>query len=329
MARPVRVEWDAAQLRLIGEGETRIIPMAEVRVADRLGRAPRQIHLQNQGELVTDDHAGADALAARLGQGATAAWVFRLERRTAAALLALVIAIGLGWYGLRHAMPEVARYAARLVPLNAEAALGRQALSALDATHLAPSRMPPERRQALTAALAKLCVRLGDCPPHQLHFRDGGSLGANALALPGGALVVTDQLVQLAETDAALLGVVLHELGHVAERHTLRQALAGLGVVLAGQVLLGDLGDLSDLAALLPGVLIQGAYSRDMEREADAYALVRMRQACLPPAALAGLLARLETAHRGPDLPDYLSTHPATPERVRTLQGGAGPGCGS
>jgi Zn-dependent protease with chaperone function len=328
-ARPVQVVWDAAYLRLTGADETLTIPMPQVRVGDRLGRAPRHIYLQDQGELVTDDHAGADALAAQLGQGATAAWVFRLEGRNAAALLALVIAIGLGWFGLRHAMPEIARHAARLVPIQAEAALGRQALSALDATHLELSRLPPERQQALIGSLAAICARLGDCPPYRLHFRDGGRLGANALALPGGDLVVTDQLVHLAKTDAALQGVLLHELGHVAERHTLRQALAGLGVALAAQVLMGDLGDLSDLVALLPGVLIQGAYSRDMEREADAYALARMHRACLPPPALADLLARLEAAHQAPDLPDFLSTHPATPERVRRLREQAGPSCGS
>ncbi len=45
--------------------------------------------------------------------------------------------------------------------------------------------------------------------------------GANAFALPGGVLFMTDALVALAEP-AAILGVLAHELGHVQQRHATR-----------------------------------------------------------------------------------------------------------
>jgi len=72
---------------------------------------------------------------------------------------------------------------------------------------------------------------------------------------------------------------------------------------------------------VLPTVLTQSAYSRDMESEADLFAAEAMRRACLAPAALARLLERLEkNAARGSALPQWLSSHPGTSARADALR---------
>ena len=331
--RPVRVEWRPGEgdLVLVGESGEQRVPIGAVRVGDRLGQAARIIYLGAAGELVCEDHAAADALARRLAQGGAMRAVFWLERRYLAALLALLVSVAAGWYGLRHAMPWLAARAVPMVPVGVEADLGRQTLSALDVYVFHPSRLPAARQATIRNALATACARLGDCPHYRLEFRDGGQIGANAMALPGGTLVMTDELVALAHSDTELIGVLAHELGHVAGRHTLRNALASSGALMVGHVLFGDLGSLGDLSSGLPAVLLQTSYTRDMEAEADAYARRFMLRDCLPPAALADLLLRLESGSKvSGKVPEFLSSHPLTADRVSALRSGAvlGPDCG-
>jgi predicted Zn-dependent protease len=319
----VQVAWRPGGdvLSLVGAAGEQTVPIAEVRVGDRLGRADRVIYLGAAGELVSGDHAAADELARSLAQGSAMRAVFWLERRYLAALLALAVSLPAGWYGLRHVMPWLAARATPLVPTQVEADLGRQTLNALDRFVFHSSRLSAMRQYAIRRELAEACARLGDCPPYRLEFRAGGQVGANAMALPGGTLVMTDQLVALARSDAELIGVLAHELGHVSGRHAMRIALASAGAVMVGHVMLGDLGSLGDLSSGLPALLLQTSYSRDMETEADAYALRFMDRACLPPGALADMLARLEKrSGMNGKMPELLGTHPLTAERVRALR---------
>jgi predicted Zn-dependent protease len=81
------------------------------------------------------------------------------------------------------------------------------------------------------------------------------------------------------------------------------------------------IGDISALAAAAPAALLEARYSRDLEREADAYAAAALRINGLSPTLLADILERM-SAERG-DLPDalaYLSTHPTSAERIAQLR---------
>ncbi len=324
LARAVQVESAGATLHLtgeVGEEERSLrIPWSRVRIGDRCPGAARVIYLTGGGELHCDDHAAVDALAVHLGQGRLAAGLFRMESHTGMALAALLLSIAAAWFGLRHGLPMLAQAAADLVPPRIEAALGAQSLAALDHLMFHPSALAPARQAALRQRLQMLCGR-SPCPEWKLLFRRGGEIGANALALPGGALVLTDELVSLARHDDELMAVAAHELGHVQERHALRHGLASAGVVVLGQVLVGDLGGIGELAGGLPALLLQTGYSREMEREADAYALAFLRSGCVPTRRFVEILTRLEGGNPGANTASALfSTHPQTRERIKLFQ---------
>jgi predicted Zn-dependent protease len=132
--------------------------------------------------------------------------------------------------------------------------------------------------------------------------------------------VLTDELVQLAGDDRELVGVLAHELGHIEQRHALRSVLQKSALSLAVSLFTGDVS--SSFAAALPSFLLEARYSREFEREADAFAVEKLRAAGIDPAHLARMLERLR-AHAGePDHPliGYLQTHPPTPERIDAIR---------
>jgi Zn-dependent protease with chaperone function len=164
--------------------------------------------------------------------------------------------------------------------------------------------------------------------------RNSRKLGANAMALPDGTIVVTDWMVRLVQTKdnqldeagkAQLAAVLAHEVGHIQHRHAAR-SMTGSSLTAALSAAL--FGDFSAVAAGVPAVLTQMQYSRRMEMDADNYAVAQLRRQGQSPAAFIQALEALE--NQDPDEADtprwlkttmsYMSTHPDTAERIRRLE---------
>ena len=163
----------------------------------------------------------------------------------------------------------------------------------------------------------------------------------NAFAIPGGYVYVTRQLTSLMNNEAELAGVLGHEVGHVAARHSAkrqsqaqRNSIIGvLGTILSG-VLLGDTG----LGRLGQQVFSQGSqlltlqYSRSQEIEADNLGIAYLNRAGYDPRAMATVLESLarqnalEAQLRGTQnqVPEWASTHPDPASRVRAALNRAG-----
>ncbi|MGB5539728.1 MAG: M48 family metallopeptidase, partial [Gammaproteobacteria bacterium] len=250
--------------------------------------------------------------------------VVRLQARWHWALAAVVLTIAAAFAGYQWGLPAAAGWVAERLPERLLAGMGESTLAILDEHVFETSGLPEDRQAQLGTGFARLTPPTDATPAHRIVFRDGGAIGANAFALPDGTIVVTDQLVALAEHDDEILGVLAHELGHLDRRHSLRMLIQGS---IVGFMVSWYLGDVSSVAAGLPGALLQARYSRDFEREADDYALGMLKANDLPPAALADILARMQAESdcangtgSGP-FRDYLGSHPATGERIIRLGG--------
>lgn len=307
-------------------------------------RMPRKVmvDLGAHGSLQVDDVAGWHAAVQETGGSAPLAQ--RMQTRWPVFLAVLVVAVAALGAFYRWGTPWAATQLTRQVPLDWETSLSERALRDLDASWVKPSKLPAERQAALRARFDALAAQVppelrrypGYAPRLTLQFRAG--LGPNAFALPGGAIVMTDDMVAAAAKqnlpDDALVGVFAHEIGHVMHRHTTRmiveQGVLNIGLGLA-------LGDVSTVVSMAGSALTGLAYRRNHETEADCFAAALMRRAGLPVAPMADLLLGIESERGGGKTAarpaqsgswmNLLSSHPETPQRARDLKDGHAQGC--
>lgn len=98
----------------------------------------------------------------------------------------------------------------------------------------------------------------------------------------------------MAEHDDEIFSVLLHEIGHVEHRHSLRQVISHSGLAVMTVLITGDVNSAGGLILALPNLLVSSSYSRDLEWEADGYALERMQDLGMPPSRFADFMEKLE-----------------------------------
>jgi Zn-dependent protease with chaperone function len=314
----VRLALDASGLTVSGEGIALQVPRDRFTIGERLGSARRVIHLPDNASVETADHDGLERMMAAAGY--RVGLVDRAQRRMEVAVGALVVVAALAGAAYQWGVPWLGREIARQLPDEARRTLSGQTLDLLERVALEPSKLPAERQRQLAQRLAQL--KLPEPVSYRLRFRSG-HIGPNAFALPDGTIVLLDDLVALAEDDEQVLGVLAHELGHVRRQHGVQLMVRG---TIVGAVSAWWLGDFSGLLAGAPTALLQARHSRDFEREADAFAAATLRANGIPARKLGDMLGKLMAAVEpkdgrkgGPDIADYLSSHPPTRERIAAL----------
>jgi predicted Zn-dependent protease len=235
--------------------------------------------------------------------------------------LALLLTVVLVWAGIAYGIPMLAKGIAFSLPASTEKALGQDALEGLDKLLLEPTRLAPVRQDRLRALFAGMSASIEGASGYRLELRASRRIGANALALPSGIVVITDALADLASNDAEIVAVLAHEIGHLKQRHQLRRILQDSATAVLIIAVTGDVGSIASLAAAFPTLLVQSRYSREFEREADDFALDYLKGHDIDPNALGEILLRMEKQRSGEgQIPDYLSSHPATRERAERLR---------
>lgn len=288
--------------------------IAGLSVSEAFGSAPRQIGLPDGAALEVAD--GAALTAALAAAGLRPGLVERLEARWWAALATLVACVGVLAAAYAYGLPAAARWIAAALPANAERRLGDGVLEILDGRLLQPSTLSEGEQRAAQAQLDE-AARLGaPAVKYRLLFRSAGfGPRMNAFALPGGTVVLLDELVHRTGDDR-LVAVVGHELGHLARRHPMQSFLKSAGVGAVASLLWGDF---SGQAAAVPAALAMFDYSRDAEREADEDAIRFLRAAGRSAQPMVDALCLLQSVEREAgtgELPKVLSTHPKLAERI-------------
>lgn len=342
-ARGASIVIDRRSLMVRAEDRMFDYPIDGLLLSAPVAGVPLRLSLPDGGTLVFRDREDRIAGLLRRPQRSFAC---RLEQNPVVVLIALAAVALFAFFAYRNGVPWLAAKVAQRVPVAAEADLGAAVLTTLDQFAFEESDLPDEERTALQAAFARL-VAAAEFPERlDLQFRLArGMMGANALALPGGTIVITDQLIQVVDSIDGVAAVLAHEIGHQARRHAMERLLEGSASALIFGAILGEVSGVGSVAAAAPGVFLRLEYSRAAEDQADKYAYQLLKKAGSSPARLADALEAIAGAacgqeHRGDDAPDgkecrrvtgrksempaYLATHPDTQSRILSARSAAG-----
>lgn len=141
----------------------------------------------------------------------------------------------------------------------------------------------------------------------------------NALALPGGTILVFRGLIDTMDSTEQLSAVIAHEMSHVTLRHHLRQISRSVGIVAAVHIVIGDVGGIVALGTEVLQTAALNNYSQGQETEADLEGARMMHAAGLDPQAMIEMLDSLPDAHLHGAI-SWLSTHPNSDERIKSVQ---------
>ena len=294
-ARAVTLRLVGGELILAGQGFERSVGATDVQWPERTRHGLRVAHFASGGSVQCADAAAWDAW--RLHSGQRDSWVVKAQQSWRSVLLIVLLLALLGVAVYQWGLPWVARAVVAVTPQSVDESLGRASLSAIDDRLMQPSKLPLDEQARLRAAFAQALAAQppGSVPAWQLVFRKS-RIGPNAFALPGGTMVMTDEMVALVGTDDKVITAVLaHELGHVRHRHGLRMLVQATVLAAVTSVVLGDF---STLLAGVPLLLGQASYSRDAEKEADAEAVRILKAAGISPGVMLTLFEKLAAENK-------------------------------
>lgn len=265
--------------------------------------------------------AGHPELIAQIGR-------VRNKKRVAWAILLSVIGIFIASIvGLVLAKDRIVNGVASAIPTEWEIKLGDTVFQQLMLTR--HEIKDPALEAQLKQITAPLVAGIKDSRyPLKFHIIEDASL--NAFALPGGNVVVHSGLLLAADKPEEVAGVLAHEIAHVTRRHGFRGIISSLGLY---QILQAFLGDASGILAVLANnsaFLIDRKFSRDFEREADSTGWDYLLRANIEPEGMIEFFKKLQAEEKkqleqihasGAETAlSFLSTHPGTDERLRSLQ---------
>lgn len=297
-------------------------PFSTLAVSDRVGSIPRRLGFPDGSHFETRDNDAVDRIL-RMYRGSSSGLIHELERFRPRLLVFVAVVIGLAIAIYRFAVPALVELAVIATPPVVPQLMSRSVLLSLDRTVFEPTGLPADRQKLLTEEFGTLVAAAprdrdaaGD-PDFTLNFRKGGAIGPNAFALPDGTVIVTDELIELAgKDDELVLGVLAHEIGHVERQHSLRQLYRAAGVTALVLLIGGDVGSGAEDILVQGSALLSLSYSRGAETEADRFSVDLMYKAGRDPRAIARFFELLRDKLGDDDERDFLSTHPATPERI-------------
>ena len=146
----------------------------------------------------------------------------------------------------------------------------------------------------------------------------------NAYCMPGGRIMVYSGLIEkLDTTDAELATVIGHEIAHALREHTrerVSRAYAQQLVLQGAAAVTGVSAETGAIAGMVADVTFQLPFSRDQESEADIIGLELMARAGYDPRAAITLWNKMTSAQTGGAPPKFLSTHPATKDRIKGIE---------
>ncbi|MFQ5470112.1 MAG: M48 family metallopeptidase [Gammaproteobacteria bacterium] len=205
----------------------------------------------------------------------------------------------------------------RLVPVSMEQNLGKQVIAGLvEEEEICATT---DEKTVLRRLVGKLSQGLETA--YQFRVSVSNHSDINALAAPGGHILIYKGLIDFANSPNEIAAVLAHEMAHVVKQHSTQAIIRIYGTSTVIQLMLGGASNLGASLAELGVLLLNLSHSRDAESEADRYGAQILINAGLDSSGLGNFFERLD--EKMPDLPKELSfllTHPFNESRIEELR---------
>jgi beta-barrel assembly-enhancing protease len=236
--------------------------------------------------------------------------LFKLGNSTIVGLaLLLVVLMGTAyWYGL----PWLAGAVANRIPLSAELEMGDTMYENMIRAY--------DVDQPLTDAVNDFTKSIDFKTQYPIRVTVVKENEVNAFALPGGHIVVFDQILRQMKTKEQLAALLAHEVAHVHYRHSLRNIFRSLAGYLFLSLLLNDINGIVAVVADNSNALANLTYSRELETEADSKGMDVLQSGGINLQGFVDLFKLLQSEHGDVGSLKLLSTHPLTEERLEVAK---------
>lgn len=222
-------------------------------------------------------------------------------------LVACLLLTLLAWWSY----PRLTGWLVEQIPIPLEEKLGTLALAQLRAQGELIDSGPAQQ------AVQRIGARLTKGSAYHYQWLVKRDKTVNAFAAPGGIIVVHSALLEQTANPDELAAVLAHEVQHVEQRHALKQMASSLGLA---AVLGVTIGDVSGAAAAIAQQLGSTYFSRDKEEEADRLGFETLLRAGISPDGMVPFFRKLDRAAGDITVPAWVSSHPATRERIAKLE---------
>lgn len=225
------------------------------------------------------------------------------------------------WLYLQHVSPFIGEQAAVMIPLSVEKQIGESSFSQFTSfsdIDTAKSKLLNEFYQ-VCGYQSEYDVTL-TCLDERM---------VNAFALPGGHIVVYDEIIEMTDCYTQLAALLAHELAHVNLRHSMKQLARSVSGYLVFSVLTGDIAGSSSVILEQAKNLNELSNSRKYENESDSEGLQYMMQSQIDPRGMVELFEKLLaydselldsiTRSEKFEYLEFLSTHPTVNNRLDDL----------
>ena len=305
--------------------------LEDLDVSSRLGNVQRRITLSDGSVFASYENDLIDALF--FHKQKINKFLHYLESNIKWVFIATVVSVIFLFSFFKWGIPSISEQIAETLPPKVNELIAGNTLEILDKYVFKESTISKQEQEEIqnhfTAMIGKLNNQT-DSVNYKLHFRlwkDGNVSIPNAFALPSGDIIVTDKLIQLSNNEDEINSILLHEIGHVVHKHTLKMVIESSFIAVTAMLIVGDTSGIADMGVGLGSLLVTSAYSRKYEAEADHFAFENMLRVNIDPISFSNIMNRIEVYMKSASknseeesLLDYIASHPNTKQRVEIAQ---------
>lgn len=234
---------------------------------------------------------------------------FNVKLTSPVSIIGLIAVFGLSlWLSYIFLLPTIADSIAKSFPKEYEISMGESLYKSV----LAGEEIDSVKTKEINHFFNQLEIKKS----YPVKITVVKSKVVNAFALPGGGIVVYDELLNKVSSADQLAALLAHEYGHVEKKHATRNLFRTLSGYIFISVLFSDLNSVANVIVENANQLRNLSYSRELESEADNYGLLILKENNLSGAGMQKLFELFKEEGGSMEVDELLSTHPDLDSRI-------------